>query len=390
VTEKTPVVEILEATTGGTRRHLGDLVTHLDPTRFDVTVICSTLRDDAFLEDIESFRACGIRVVTIPMVRPISPWRDAVALARIYRQLRRHRFTIAHTHSAKAGFLGRLAARLAGVPVVVHTPHVFPFQMETGRHRKLLYFLLEKLAARWTDKIICVCRVEEEVARRWKLVPDEKIQVIENGIDVAALETLTDERRSLAGDLGFAPDDPLIGMAGRFVPQKGHRYLVLAAAKVVREFPKARFVLIGEGELRPDVDQMIRRLSLEKNCFILRSRHRLSSFYAALDVAVSPSLWEGLPYVLLECMALEKAIVTTMVGGIADLIEDGRTGLAVPAADAEALADAIRRLLARPQLRQDLGRAAGRVLQNRCRLQDMVVQTSALYQALLDVNVPGR
>lgn len=390
MSERITVAEIIEATTGGTRRHLYDLVTHLDPRRFAVTVICSTLRDQTFLEDIEMFRARGVQVAVVPMVRRISPWRDAAAFARIYRLLKQHRYSVVHTHSAKAGFLGRLAARLAGIPAVVHTPHVFPFQMATNRCLRTLYFLLEKFVARFTGRFICVCPMEKDAAQQWGLAPAGKIDVIENGIDAASLETLTDERRSLAEHLGFAADDPLVGMAGRFVPQKGHRTLIRAAREVVRDFPKARFVMIGDGALRPGIERMIRRFSLEENCFIVPVRQRLSSFYAALDVAVSPSLWEGLPYVLLEAMALERAIVATAVGGVSDLIEDGRTGLTVPAKDARALADAISRLLARPQLRQRLGKAAAQVLEHRYRLQDMVGRTAAVYQALLDIAAPRR
>lgn len=381
---KSRIVQILEATTGGTRRHLSDLVTHLDTASFDITVICSTLRDPAFLEDIETYRSLGIEVIEVPMVRHISPLRDAKALVLILRHLRRRKPALVHTHSAKAGFLGRAAARLAAVPSVVHTPHVFPFQMAGGRLKKCFYFLIEAWAARWTDSIVCVCPTEKRVARRWHLAPEHKLRVIENGIDVAALETLTDERRSIADQLGFAPGDPLVGMAGRFVLQKGQRDLVQAAAHVVGEFPDARFVLIGEGDLVSDVQGLIQRLDLGGNCFILPSRARLSSFYAALDVVVLPSLWEGLPYVLLEAMALEKAIVATTVGGIPDLISEGRTGLTVPPQDPEALARALCRLLSNPALRDELGARAGRFVEKKYRLKGMVEQTAALYRTLLD------
>lgn len=374
---KIEVLEILEATTGGTRRHLLDLVTHLNRDRFSISVICSTLRDKAFLADLDAMKAHGIKVTVVQMARRISPVKDLLAFIRIYRHIKRGNYSVAHTHSSKAGFLGRLAARLAKTLFVVHTPHVFPFQMDVSRIKKALYFRLERLAACFTDKIICVCQNEKDVAVQLGLAPAEKFVVIENGINTATSPT-----PALREELGLNSKDLVVGTIGRFTLQKGHQYLILAAEHVVKRLPDAKFLLIGNGELRRETEKLIDSLSLRKNCFIL-SPNDIASFYSIFDIFVLPSLWEGLPYVLLDAMATGKAIIATRTGGVSDAIV--QAGMLVPPKDVGSLAQAITDLLENPELRAKLGAKAKDVVKKRYRLSDMIGRIEALYESSLDV-----
>jgi len=379
------VLQVLEATTGGTRRHLSDVVLNLDRDRFEVTVLCANLRDPGFMHDVEILRARGVDVRIVRMVREIHPLIDARALAQVRRHVRAGGYDVVHTHSSKAGILGRVAAYRAGVPAVVHTPHAFAFQMRTGVLRHLLYVLAERWAARLAGRIVCVCASEREEALRHRIAPPEKIVVIENAIDFTAFRARYDsvdrEAARRAFDLGS--DEIVVGMAARYTEQKGHDILVRAAARLPHSLP-FRLLLPGSGRCKAAVQARIRRMGLAERCFVTEALDDPVPFYAAIDVFVMPSLWEGLPYSLLDVMAAGKPIVASGIGGIADTLEDERTGLLVPAGDTAALAEALARVLGEPGLSGRLGAAAHQAARRRHSLKDMIGKLEALYETMYD------
>lgn len=376
------VVHILEATTGGTRRHLFDLVTGLDPERFQASVICSTQRDKSFLDDIAEFRARGITVHVVRMVRPISPLLDLVSFLRILSIIRRERYSIVHTHSSKAGFIGRVAAGLLRVPAVIHTAHVFPFEMSVGGLRRAFYFFLERIAARFADRIICVCPCEKDDALQRRLSDESKFVVIENGS--ALPEPVPDAAGMMRRELGLDADSLVIGAVGRFARQKGYRYLVLAAREIAQRLPRARFVLVGDGKLRAEVEHLIERLGLAGK-FVLTGRAAdARPYYPVFDVFVMASLWEGMPYSLLEAMGSGSAVVATRVGGVADVVSSGETGVLVAPKDPMALAAAVIDLLEHPEQRRALAETARRTVADRYAPHNMVRRVEALYEACLE------
>lgn len=379
--QRLKVVEILEATTGGTRRHLFDLATHLDPARFSVSVLCSTRRDPAFAADLEEFRERGIPTRVVPMVRAIRPWADLAALGQIRRYLREQRPDVVHTHSSKAGLLGRLAARQAGVPRLVHTPHCFAFDMDVGFLRRRLYLRLERWAARFTDRLICVCPAEKASALRHGLAAPDKFTVIENGISLPAPAADPAAVAALRRDLGLPPKTRVIGVVGRLTRQKGHEHLIRAAPAILRHFPETRFVFVGDGERRAALAKQAAALGVTRNIVFAGQREDAGRCYPLFDVLAMPSLWEALPYALLEGMAAGRAVVASRVGGVADLLSPGESGLLVPPRAPEALAESICAALAAPELRARLGVNAKRVVAQRCRLDEMVARTAAVYAA---------
>lgn len=385
------VLHILEATTGGTRRHLLDVVLNLDAGRFDASVLCATRRDPAFGDDINAMRDHGIDVSVVPMVREIRPFADWRALRRIARRLRGARYDIVHTHSSKAGMLGRLAARRAGVPVIVHTPHAFAFQMNVGAPRRWLYAALERGAARLSDRIICVCPSERAAALRRRIAPPERLTVIENAIDADAVagQQAALDRDGLRSSFGFAPHDIVLGTAARFTRQKGHAVLVEAAARLPDALP-FRLLLAGAGEKKDAIEAMIGRRNLSGVCRVVESLDDTAPFYAAIDVFVLPSLWEGLPYTLLDAMAVGKPIVASNCGGISDTLVDGQTGLLVKPGDPAALGAALGRLMADAGLREGLGAAARRAVQRRDALKQMIEKLEQLYQELYNEKAEGK
>ncbi len=376
--KKIRVAEVVEATTAGTRRHVTELVCALDPARFAVTVLGSTRRDPGFLADIDRMRRHGVDVAVVPMVRPISPFRDAAALFRLLGLLRRGRFDVVHTHSSKAGFLGRLAARLAGVPRVVHTPHTFAFQMEVSPFSMGLYRTLERLAACWTDRLICVCEAEREAARRAGLDRAGRCVVIPNGLPASAFEP-TPDKGALRRRLGLRPEDRVVGMIGRLASQKSPLDLVAAAAFTLKREPDVRFVLVGDGPLMPAVRREIDALGLGDRVFAPGALENGAGLVSAFDVFVLPSRWESLPYSLLEAMAAGVAIVATPVGGVPDVIVHEKTGLLAPAGSPACLALAILELLEDKSKRRTLGAAARGRAEERYRLEPLVDRIERIY-----------
>ena len=384
------ILHVLEATTGGTRRHLSDIVFNLNTERFDVSVLCAALRDPAFLDDVADMRAHGADVTIIRMLREIHPLVDARALRQTRQHLRRGKYDIVHTHSSKAGILGRIAARQAGIPAVVHTPHAFAFQMDVAWPRRVFYALLERRAARFTDRIVCVCPSERAQALSHRIAPPERLTVIENAIDPQDISArcAAVDRDSVRRSFGFNPQDLVVGMAARFTHQKGHDVLVNAVSQLAPAMP-LRLLLPGAGKCKRAIKALIRRRGLADTCRLPDTLDDVSPFYAAVDVFVLPSRWEGLPYSLLDAMAAGKPIVASNSGGVSDTLQDGRTGLLVEPADTVALAGALERVLKDADLRTRLGRQARRAVERRDNLKQMIGKLENLYRAIYDASVVG-
>ncbi len=282
---------------------------------------------------------------------------DPRALFRLLALLRRERPEVVHTHLRKSDLLGQPAAAIAGTRVRVSSIH----NEDPWRRNKLLT-LIHRVCTGRCQKVIAVSREAGEFLVETGTYPAEKIVSIDNGID---LERFDPERVVPADKTtlwGLEPGDPAIGIVGRLEPQKGHHVLLEAAAIVVREMPGARFVIVGDGPLRPELEAQRARLGLEEHVVFAGISRDVPATLAALDVVVSSSLWEGLPLTLLEAMAMAKPLVCTAVGGVRSLLEDGRTGVVVAPGDPEALSRGLLRLLGDPREAARLGaRAAATV-----------------------------
>ena len=373
---KTTVLHILEATTGGTRRHILELTTGLNKDTFSVSLICATDRDPAFLSDIATMKSQGINVSIIPMTRNIRPVKDFMAFLAILRYLKQNNIMIVHTHSSKAGFLGRIAARLAHIPVIIHTPHVFAFQMDIPTLLKAFYFRMEQFTARFTKKIICVSNDEMNIAIKAGLAASDKFTVIENG--VAASHSSNKPSRD---DLDIKPNEIVVGTIGRFTKQKNQKLLLSAAKQVIEECPDTKFIIIGNGELKDELVSITNELSLQNNVRILDIKDDFAGFYSVIDIFVSSSAWEGMPYTILDAMLYKKAIVATEVGGVADIIDNRKTGIIVPPENKTAMANAITELISKPELRTTLSSNAGSVAETRFVLKNMINKTANLYKS---------
>ena len=290
---------------------------------------------------LDMARQKGIEVEQLDgLGREIRPLADLVSLWQLYRTIRDCRPAIVHTHTAKAGVLGRIAARLAGVPVVVHTYHGHVLRGYFGPLKTAFFRRLEAALNRLTDVAITVSAALRDDLAAMGVAPREKIRVVPLGLDLARFAR-PPVRGGLRSACGAGEGDALIGVVGRLVPIKDIDCFLEAAAQVSLASARARFAIVGDGELRAQLERKAADLGLATRVTFVGWRTDLEAVYADLDVVVNSSRNEGTPVALIEAMAAGRPVVATAVGGTTDLLGDGERGLLVPAGDPAALAKAI-------------------------------------------------
>ena len=360
------VVQVLEAMGGGTKKNVSLLADGLRRRGVEVVLALALERPldpDYPMNDYtfpDAMRARGFRVEQFDFVHGhITPLNDLRALVALVRFFRRERFAAVHTHSAKAGALGRAAAWLAGVPVIVHTPYSLPFRRETDQGAKYwFYYGIEWLLSRTTNTIIASGASECQEIQESGIAKRTTVTTILNCFDLES-HPWPPNRRDARIALGLDPDRPLVGTAARLALQKGLPTLVEASASILRAIPDAQFVVVGEGDQRAALEAQALRSGVHPAWLFTGARADARTFIQAFDVFAFPSLWEGLPFAPIEAMALGTPVVATAAVGTTDLVRHDVNGLLVPIGDAQALADAVVRVLADSALAGRLA-AAGR------------------------------
>jgi glycosyltransferase involved in cell wall biosynthesis len=322
---------------------------------YDVTGVSSPGPEAGFLE------SRGIRHAPIAMTRRLTPFADLRSLAGLYRLMRRRRFTIVHAHNPKPGLLAQVAARLAGVPVVVNTVHGFYFHERTRPAVRGFYVALERIAARCSDLILSQSEEDVETARREGIAPPPRILRLGNGIDVERFDPARiglEGRRRTRKALGIEPDAPVVGFVGRLVKEKGVAELLAAARLVTRRVPHARFLVVGDTDPeKPDrlTLDAVRELDPTGAFVFAGFRQDVPELYHSMDVFVLPSHREGFPRAPMEASAMGLPCVVTDVRGCRQAVKHRGNGFLVPVGDANALADAVLAVLADPGLARRLG-----------------------------------
>lgn len=285
-------------------------------------------------------------------VRPIADIRTLIELVRVLRVLRP---TILHTHTPKLGIIGRLAGRIARVPIVVNTVHGLWVTEDDPVLRRILVLALERFAAAFSDRELVQSREDLSTLRRWR-VPERRLVLLGNGIDLARFdrETAGAARNEVRDALGLRVDDVLVGFVGRLVDEKGLPEIVVAARRL-SDAP-IRFVLIGPDE--PDKADRFAADDLPGNIRAVGMRDDVERWYAAMDLLVLPSHREGFPRAPMEAAAMGVPTIATDVRGCREAVVDGVTGILVPVRDAVALERSVRLLSSNTELRERLGRTA--------------------------------
>ncbi len=331
---------------GGAQENTLDTCRLLDRTRFRVALLAGP---EGRL-DSAAARIPDLDLRLVPdLVREIEPRRDLRALRLLRDHLRElgqdGAPLIVHTHSSKAGILGRLAAHAARARFVVHTIHGFAHPALARRWQRGLAILAERLVARRTSRFVAVSRADVEEGLRLRLFRAADVELIRSGFDVAAFAEPGLERRAARLALGVESDAPLIGMVACLKPQKDPLAFLRAARLVLNERDDARFLIAGDGELRTEVEKLGDRLGLGPALMLLGWREDVPRILRALDLFALTSRWEGLPRALVQAMAAGVPVVACSAGGIGEVVKDGLTGRLVAPGDHRALAARVRELL---------------------------------------------
>jgi len=302
----------------------------------------------------------GVPLRNIPaLCREPHPAKDLQALAQLVRLVRDEAPDVVHTHTSKAGFLGRMAAQMAGAPVVIHTPHGHIFDAYYGAFLTQVYTLLERLGDDLADRIIALTprEVADHLARG--IGAPAQFRIVPSGVDVARFPCADEiTRKSRRESLGLPQAAFVIGAIGRLAPVKGQTTLIEAFASLRHALPGARLVLVGDGPDRDTLTKQVEALGLAPAVLFAGHVGDAAPFYAAVDVLAVPSRNEGMGRVIIEAMAAGVPVVASRVGGIPDLVTDGETGLLVPPSDPELLRLALLTLANQPELGRTLAAAA--------------------------------
>ncbi|MDO9528060.1 MAG: glycosyltransferase family 4 protein [Syntrophales bacterium] len=362
----------------------------LDREIYDVALVRglsteSNMAEDesrAVEESVRDVEGEGVRVVTIPsLVRRIQPLYDLKAFFTLIKILRQERPDIVHTHTSKAGIMGRWAAFFSQVPIITHTPHGHVFWGYFGRLKTGIFILLEKISALITDRLVMLTEQEKNDHLHFHIAPEDKFTVVHSGINLDKFSKISVEPGVMKRRLGIPEGNLVVGTTGRLTHVKGHRYLIEAAGKIVSFRPDTTFVFLGDGELLDEFKNMAAKFGIEANVKFLGWRSDVTEVMSTFDIFALPSLNEGMGRVLVEAMALGKPIVASDIGGIPDLVVDGENGYLIPVGDVDALAAMIRRLLDDPGKREEMGNAGQRYAVN-FSAEEMMKKIDRLYREL--------
>jgi glycosyltransferase involved in cell wall biosynthesis len=368
---------------GGPAQHAILLTAGLDRTRFQSTLITGIAgRQEGDL--LSAAQARGVEPVVIPELgRALHPMRDLVSLGKLVRLFRRLRPDIVHTHTAKAGTLGRLAARLAGVPRSVHTFHGHVLEGYFSPAATSFFLRIERVLARATDRIITLSPRLRLALLAMGIGRPEQVEVVPLGLDLDRFLRRPTGQADLRPSLRVPAGAPLLGIVGRLVPIKDHPTLFQALTLLPDGDQAPHLLVVGDGERREELEQLAHRLGLGSRVHFLGWRDDLETILGGLDVVICSSKNEGTPVALIEAMAAGVPVLSTDVGGVGDLVTHGETGWLVPPADPSALARGIERLLRDPALRRRLAGAARPVALERHHVKGLIHRMETLYADVL-------
>ena len=365
---------------GGAQQNTLYTCGHLDRNRFRAELACGPggLLDD----DARALPDVPVHFVR-SLVRPVRPFADATALLALARLIAKIRPAIVHTHSSKAGILGRWAARLAGVKTTVHSIHGFGFHPGQNPAVRRAFIAAERATSRITTHFIAVSRANRTEGAALGLFSPSCCSVIRSGIELGRYRLAAESAGSLRRELGLAPGDPLVGMVACLKPQKAPLDFVAVAARVIQSEPRATFVLAGDGDLRAAVEDAIAAVpGGEGRIRLLGWRRDTEAVIAGVDVLLLTSRWEGLPRVLPEAMAAGRPVVATAVDGSPEAVEDGINGFLAPPGDVGLMAQRVVEILRDPALGARMG-AAGRDRADEWDIDRMVRDQETLYDEIL-------
>jgi glycosyltransferase involved in cell wall biosynthesis len=330
---------------------------------------------------ISLVRSHGMPVITFRnLVQPLHPWKDTLALWELTLFLKKNPYQLVHTHNSKAGFIGRLSARLAGVPVIIHTVHGFAFHDHEPPCKRFLYRNLERLASQWCDQMIFISQPLVQWALEEGIGNKKKMVRIYSGIELDRFHPVSeDEKREIRRRWGIGEHDAVIGIVSKLWEGKGHSTLIDAFVGIKKAMGEAKLVIVGEGYLYESLRSQVDELGLSNAVLFTGFQEDVAGVLASFDVALLPSFFEGMGRVLLEAMAMEKPVVASRVGGIPDIVEDGVNGFLVTPGHVNELEQATLRLLRDKSLAKEMGIRGRKKITERYSVATMVRSIHEVY-----------
>jgi glycosyltransferase involved in cell wall biosynthesis len=368
---------------GGATEAALNACAHLDRDRFDTVLVAGP--ETGSEGDLRPRAAeLGVRVQVVPqLIRSINPTHDAGAFRALRRRFLIERPDVVHTHSSKAGVVGRLAARSAGVPAILHTVHGWSFHGYMPAWRRHLYIALERLSARTCDRVVAVSDLDREKGLAAKIGHPTQYAVIHEHNDLGPFEAHRGARSEARTRLEISEDVHVIGTIGRLSDQKDPVTFVRTASRVLGEVPNTSFVMVGDGPRRGDAERMARELGVSDRLLLAGMRDDVAQLLPAFDVFLLTSLWEGLPLVIPQAMASGVPVVASTADGNREVIRDAENGLLAPPRRPDLFAKQVVRLLHDRPLADRLVRAGFDTARD-FSLDRTIAQLERLYAECLD------
>ena len=377
-------IVIARLNVGGPATHVIELAAGLPRGRFTARLISGREgRGEAGMHYLAEEKE--IRPENVPSLSPHLGPGDIIAFFDLLKIFREWKPDVVHTHTAKAGAVGRAAARCAGVPVIVHTFHGHVLRGYFPRPLESIFRGIERALARITDRIVTLSPALKTDLVEMGIADPAKIEVVPLGMDLAPLLGCEARRGELRAELGLPAGEPMIGIVGRLVPIKNHRLFLEAARSMVNSGSPARFVIIGDGELREFLQNLASEKGIAERIHFLGWRKDMVPVYAGLDLLALTSDNEGTPVALIEGMAAGVPVVATSVGGVPDVVRDGITGRLVPPGDPEAMHRAWREALTEKETTKRMCQLARREVEERFGRERMLSAMTAMYEKLIDL-----
>jgi glycosyltransferase involved in cell wall biosynthesis len=365
---------------GGAQRQLLSLIARLDKTKFNIFLI--TAKDGLLMPDALALDNLQVRP-SAHLERSINLFKDILSIIEIYSFIKINKIDIVHTHSSKAGIVGRIAAALAGCKVILHTVHGWSFYAARNSWLRSFYILLERICARFSRRLIVVSNFDRDEGLKRAIGREGQYVLIRYGIDYGDFETQPQARERLRQELGLKPHQILVGMIGCLKPQKCPEDFLKLAQGLKVDHPEVKFILIGDGALRGRITQLTDEWGLKDHLILAGWCRDIPGLLSAMDVLVLTSLWEGLPIVVLEAAACSKPVLVTDTGGIRDFIIEGRTGFMFAPHNIAEACHKLDVLLKDMALRESIGSRAKESLGREYAVDYMAKSTQDLYEGII-------
>ena len=360
--------------TGGATNTLISIANGVSREEYEVTVAAGNLSGEVLGRTLrEDVRRVALRFLQ----KEINPVLDLLAVGELARLMRREQFDIVHCHSSKAGLIGRLAARAAGVRTVVFTVQGWSFYGQGDGKSRKAFVALERTMSRLTTMFVCVARHDYENGLSNRIAPESKLTVIENGV---VNNVVRDGQKRVLRELGIGKSDLVVGMVGRLSRQKQPLRFLEIARRLGGTRGDVKFVLVGNGPLRGPCEAFIRENGLEQRVHLLGERHDVPDLLGAMDIFVLPSAWEGLPLSIMEAMFARLPVVASRVCGNPELVRDGFTGYCVEQGDLESYVERIRYLMEHEAVRREFGENGYAEAERRFSERSMVERYAELFE----------